>query len=171
MSNYFSLFLQSKTINWPTSSKTFNRNINLVSMCINDTWRKFSLSQGRFIFEGNRIFFVHRTNFPLEMIQQTIWISPDRWGTTSLSISITHCDKFLKYSFYRCCSTPSNNIPLMRIVQSVKHTKRRGSKVVKEGWMVHFTNRDSMVKFETTSSYLKWFTWFSEGSFYSNVFI
>ncbi|XP_008216191.1 serine/threonine-protein kinase D1 isoform X2 [Nasonia vitripennis] len=39
-------------------------------------------------------------------------------------------------------STPSNNIPLMRIVQSVKHTKRRGSKVLKEGWMVHFTNRD-----------------------------
>ncbi|KAJ4440673.1 hypothetical protein ANN_08821 [Periplaneta americana] len=30
----------------------------------------------------------------------------------------------------------------MRIVQSVKHTKRRGSKVIKEGWMVHFTNKD-----------------------------
>ncbi|XP_046421888.1 serine/threonine-protein kinase D3 isoform X1 [Neodiprion virginianus] len=39
-------------------------------------------------------------------------------------------------------SSPSNNIPLMRIVQSVKHTKRRGSKVLKEGWMVHFTSRD-----------------------------
>lgn len=33
----------------------------------------------------------------------------------------------------------------MRIVQSVKHTKRRGSKVMKEGWMVHFTNKDTMV--------------------------
>ncbi|XP_043497834.1 serine/threonine-protein kinase D3 isoform X3 [Polistes fuscatus] len=43
-------------------------------------------------------------------------------------------------------STPSNNIPLMRIVQSVKHTKRRGSKVLKEGWMVHFTNRDPVRK-------------------------
>ncbi|EFN67175.1 Serine/threonine-protein kinase D3 [Camponotus floridanus] len=42
-------------------------------------------------------------------------------------------------------STPSNNIPLMRIVQSVKHTKRRGSKVLKEGWMVHFTNRDPVI--------------------------
>jgi hypothetical protein len=42
-------------------------------------------------------------------------------------------------------SSPSNNIPLMRIVQSVKHTKRRGSKVIKEGWMVHFTNKDPMV--------------------------
>lgn len=38
--------------------------------------------------------------------------------------------------------SPSNNIPLMRIVQSVKHTKKRGSKVIKEGWMVHFTNKD-----------------------------
>ncbi|CAL1675744.1 unnamed protein product [Lasius platythorax] len=45
-----------------------------------------------------------------------------------------------------CSSTPSNNIPLMRIVQSVKHTKRRGSKVLKEGWMVHFTNRDPVRK-------------------------
>lgn len=44
-----------------------------------------------------------------------------------------------------CNSTPSNNIPLMRIVQSVKHTKKRGSKVLKEGWMVHFTNRDPIV--------------------------
>nr|XP_024216188.1 serine/threonine-protein kinase D3 [Halyomorpha halys] len=40
----------------------------------------------------------------------------------------------------------SNNIPLMRIVQSIKHTKRRGSKVLKEGWMVHFTNKDTMRK-------------------------
>lgn len=39
----------------------------------------------------------------------------------------------------------SNNIPLMRIVQSVKHTKRP-SKVLKDGWMVHFTNKDSMRK-------------------------
>ncbi|XP_046401511.1 serine/threonine-protein kinase D3 [Ischnura elegans] len=43
-------------------------------------------------------------------------------------------------------SVPSNNIPLMRIVQSVKHTKRRGSKVIKEGWMVHSTNKDRMRK-------------------------
>lgn len=41
--------------------------------------------------------------------------------------------------------TTSNNIPLMRMVQSVKNTKRP-SKVLKEGWMVHFTNKDSMRK-------------------------
>lgn len=43
-------------------------------------------------------------------------------------------------------SSPSANIPLMRIVQSVKHTKRRGSKVTKEGWLVHFTNKDRFVR-------------------------
>ncbi|KAF2360498.1 Protein kinase C-like phorbol ester/diacylglycerol-binding domain [Trinorchestia longiramus] len=37
--------------------------------------------------------------------------------------------------------SPANNIPLMRIAQSIKHTKRI-SKVVKEGWMVHFTNKN-----------------------------
>uniref|UniRef100_A0A8C6SKX5 Protein kinase domain-containing protein n=1 Tax=Neogobius melanostomus TaxID=47308 RepID=A0A8C6SKX5_9GOBI len=36
--------------------------------------------------------------------------------------------------------------PLMRIVQSVKHTKRRSSNVMKEGWMVHFTSKDTLRK-------------------------
>ncbi|XP_074641297.1 serine/threonine-protein kinase D3-like isoform X1 [Tubulanus polymorphus] len=40
--------------------------------------------------------------------------------------------------------TSSTNIPLMRIVQSMKHTKRTGSKVIREGWLVHFTSKDSM---------------------------
>ncbi|XP_071833350.1 serine/threonine-protein kinase D3-like isoform X2 [Apostichopus japonicus] len=40
----------------------------------------------------------------------------------------------------------SANIPLMRIVQSVKQTKRKGSQVLKEGWMVHYTDRDNMLK-------------------------
>ncbi|XP_014670843.1 PREDICTED: serine/threonine-protein kinase D1-like [Priapulus caudatus] len=35
-------------------------------------------------------------------------------------------------------------IPLQRIVQSVKNTKRRGSAGLKDGWMVHFTNKDSI---------------------------
>lgn len=43
-------------------------------------------------------------------------------------------------------SSPSANIPLQRIVQSVKHTKRRGSKILKEGWLVHFTNKDTTVR-------------------------
>ncbi|XP_067336646.1 serine/threonine-protein kinase D1 isoform X5 [Channa argus] len=40
----------------------------------------------------------------------------------------------------------SNNIPLMRVVQSVKHTKRKSSNVMKEGWMVHYTNKDTLRK-------------------------
>uniref|UniRef100_A0A3B4Y832 Protein kinase D1 n=1 Tax=Seriola lalandi dorsalis TaxID=1841481 RepID=A0A3B4Y832_SERLL len=39
----------------------------------------------------------------------------------------------------------SNNIPLMRVVQSVKHTKRKSSNVMKEGWMVHYTSKDTLV--------------------------
>lgn len=42
--------------------------------------------------------------------------------------------------------TMSNNIPLQRIVVSVKHTKRKGSKVLKQGWMVHFTSKDTLRK-------------------------
>uniref|UniRef100_A0A8C2IZ29 protein kinase C n=1 Tax=Cyprinus carpio TaxID=7962 RepID=A0A8C2IZ29_CYPCA len=30
----------------------------------------------------------------------------------------------------------SNNIPLMRVVQSIRHTKRKSSNVMKEGWLV-----------------------------------
>ncbi|CAG0887009.1 unnamed protein product [Cyprideis torosa] len=40
----------------------------------------------------------------------------------------------------------SSNIPLQRIVQSVRHTKKKASQVLKEGWMVHFTNREKEVK-------------------------
>ncbi|XP_055029144.1 serine/threonine-protein kinase D3 isoform X1 [Misgurnus anguillicaudatus] len=40
----------------------------------------------------------------------------------------------------------STNIPLMRVVQSVKHTKRRSSTMVKDGWMVHYTSRDNLRK-------------------------
>uniref|UniRef100_A0A673FU33 Serine/threonine-protein kinase n=1 Tax=Sinocyclocheilus rhinocerous TaxID=307959 RepID=A0A673FU33_9TELE len=40
----------------------------------------------------------------------------------------------------------STNIPLMRVVQSIKHTKRRSSTLVKEGWMVHYNSRDNLRK-------------------------
>lgn len=42
-------------------------------------------------------------------------------------------------------SNPGSNIPLQRVVVSVKHTKRKGSKLLKQGWMVHFTNKDMQV--------------------------
>ncbi|XP_059897758.1 serine/threonine-protein kinase D3-like [Gadus macrocephalus] len=47
----------------------------------------------------------------------------------------------------RAISPSTNtNIPLMRVVQSIKHTKRRSSTVVKEGWMVHYSSRDPLRK-------------------------
>ncbi|XP_038641995.1 serine/threonine-protein kinase D2 isoform X1 [Scyliorhinus canicula] len=39
-----------------------------------------------------------------------------------------------------------NNIPLMRVVQSVKQTKRKLSTTLKEGWVVHYSNRDALRK-------------------------
>ncbi len=42
--------------------------------------------------------------------------------------------------------TQSSNIPLMRVVQSIKHTRRAGSKLIREGWMVHYTDHDSTVR-------------------------
>uniref|UniRef100_A0A3B4Y893 Protein kinase D1 n=1 Tax=Seriola lalandi dorsalis TaxID=1841481 RepID=A0A3B4Y893_SERLL len=44
-----------------------------------------------------------------------------------------------------CSPSTSNNIPLMRVVQSVKHTKRKSSNVMKEGWMVHYTSKDTLL--------------------------
>lgn len=37
----------------------------------------------------------------------------------------------------------ANNIPLMRIAQSIKHTKKGGQSILKEGWLMHYTNKDS----------------------------
>uniref|UniRef100_A0A3P9P8Q9 Serine/threonine-protein kinase n=1 Tax=Poecilia reticulata TaxID=8081 RepID=A0A3P9P8Q9_POERE len=45
-----------------------------------------------------------------------------------------------------CSPSTSSNIPLMRVVQSVKHAKRRSSAAVKEGWMVHYSSRDNLVR-------------------------
>ncbi|VDN29425.1 unnamed protein product [Cylicostephanus goldi] len=39
----------------------------------------------------------------------------------------------------------SQNIPLMRVVMSKKQTKRKNNKVLKEGWVVHYTNQMNMV--------------------------
>ncbi|TNN15805.1 Serine/threonine-protein kinase D1 [Schistosoma japonicum] len=39
------------------------------------------------------------------------------------------------------------NIPLMRVVQSVRHTKRSGSGlIIRETWMVHRTNKDPILR-------------------------
>lgn len=33
----------------------------------------------------------------------------------------------------------------MRVVQSVRQTTRRSSTAIKEGWMVHYSNKDTLV--------------------------
>ncbi|KAK6015736.1 hypothetical protein OSTOST_18811, partial [Ostertagia ostertagi] len=43
-------------------------------------------------------------------------------------------------------STESQNIPLMRVVMSKKQTKRKSNKILKEGWVVHYTNQMNMRK-------------------------
>ncbi|XP_020642876.3 serine/threonine-protein kinase D2 [Pogona vitticeps] len=37
-------------------------------------------------------------------------------------------------------------IPLMRVVQSIRQTTRKSSTVLKEGWLVHFSNKDTLRK-------------------------
>jgi len=46
----------------------------------------------------------------------------------------------------RVASANMPNIPVQRVVQSVKQTKRVNPKTLKEGWLVHFTKKDSMPK-------------------------
>ena len=36
-------------------------------------------------------------------------------------------------------------IPLMRVVQSVRHTTRKSSTTLREGWVVHYSNKDTLV--------------------------
>ncbi|XP_024282076.1 serine/threonine-protein kinase D3 isoform X1 [Oncorhynchus tshawytscha] len=40
----------------------------------------------------------------------------------------------------------SSYIPLMRVVQSVRHSKRQASGVLREGWLLHHTNTDTLRK-------------------------
>uniref|UniRef100_A0A3Q4BDL6 Uncharacterized protein n=1 Tax=Mola mola TaxID=94237 RepID=A0A3Q4BDL6_MOLML len=45
-----------------------------------------------------------------------------------------------------CFPCFSTYIPLMRLVQTVHHTKRRAGEVLREGWLLHFTNTDALRK-------------------------
>uniref|UniRef100_A0A671VIU8 Protein kinase D4 n=1 Tax=Sparus aurata TaxID=8175 RepID=A0A671VIU8_SPAAU len=58
---------------------------------------------------------------------------------------------FLSFSrpFVLCPSISpcfSSYIPLMRLVQTVHHTKRRAGGVLREGWLLHHTNTDALRK-------------------------
>uniref|UniRef100_A0AAR2K4J4 Serine/threonine-protein kinase n=1 Tax=Pygocentrus nattereri TaxID=42514 RepID=A0AAR2K4J4_PYGNA len=54
--------------------------------------------------------------------------------------------KFSVSTCFLMSQSTTNNIPLMRVVQSIKHTKRKTSNVMKEGWLVHFTSKDTLRK-------------------------
>ncbi|XP_032811740.2 serine/threonine-protein kinase D1-like isoform X1 [Petromyzon marinus] len=80
--------------------------------------------------EGDRELRPPRGGTPVPEMGEGIDLDPENDGDTSRVIS----------------PSTSNNIPLMRVVQSIKHTKRKNSLLIKEGWMVHFTNKDTLRK-------------------------
>uniref|UniRef100_A0A8P4KGX8 protein kinase C n=1 Tax=Dicentrarchus labrax TaxID=13489 RepID=A0A8P4KGX8_DICLA len=51
--------------------------------------------------------------------------------------------KDCKFNCHKRCAV---YIPLMRVVQSVRQTTRRSSTAIKEGWMVHYSNKDTLRK-------------------------
>uniref|UniRef100_A0A8C8E0D6 Protein kinase D4 n=1 Tax=Oryzias sinensis TaxID=183150 RepID=A0A8C8E0D6_9TELE len=60
-----------------------------------------------------------------------------------LSLSLNFSSDVLNFFFSPCFSS---NIPLMRVVQSVHHTKRRPAGTLREGWLLHHTNTDALRK-------------------------
>ncbi|XP_072345764.1 serine/threonine-protein kinase D3-like [Scyliorhinus torazame] len=58
--------------------------------------------------------------------------SPTDWGAEQSSETIS--------------PRSSNNIPLMRVVQSLRHAKRKCSTVLVEGWLMHYSKIDSLRK-------------------------
>nr|XP_023398954.1 LOW QUALITY PROTEIN: serine/threonine-protein kinase D2 [Loxodonta africana] len=42
--------------------------------------------------------------------------------------------------------SPLGYIPLMRVVQSVRHTTRKSSTTLREGWVVHYSSKDTLRK-------------------------
>lgn len=77
------------------------------------------------------------------------------WNSLNELLSVgrrSECENISLLTYFDFSSpSTSNNIPLMRVVQSVKHTKRRSSTVMKEGWMVHYTSKDTLVRGQNCS--------------------
>ncbi|KAK2158106.1 hypothetical protein LSH36_177g04119 [Paralvinella palmiformis] len=72
------------------------------------------------------------------------WAAPG--GLLDTCVKLSHLSYDLLTQVLPRLPNQSSNIPLMRVVQSVKHTKRTGSKIIREGWMVHYTERDGARK-------------------------
>ncbi|XP_074555478.1 protein kinase D4 isoform X2 [Halichoeres trimaculatus] len=72
----------------------------------------------------------------------TLEISDDEMDADSETPEVKEAEP-LRESMSPCFSS---NIPLMRVVQSVHHTKRRAGGVLREGWLLHHTNTDTLRK-------------------------
>ncbi|XP_065661834.1 serine/threonine-protein kinase D3 isoform X3 [Hydra vulgaris] len=55
-------------------------------------------------------------------------------------------EDLINYAKQEVSETISNQIPLQRLAMSVRNRKMRGSKILKSGWMVHFTESDKSKK-------------------------
>ncbi|XP_067379494.1 protein kinase D4 isoform X1 [Channa argus] len=73
----------------------------------------------------------------------TLDMSDDEMSTEGHSVAETKEEVLLREQMSPCFST---YIPLMRLVQSVHHTKRRVGGVLREGWLLHHTNTDTLRK-------------------------
>ncbi|XP_037615294.1 protein kinase D4 isoform X1 [Sebastes umbrosus] len=67
----------------------------------------------------------------------------DEMSTDGDSMTETKEDELPREQMSPCFSS---NIPLMRLVQSVHHSKRRPGGVLREGWLLHHTNTDTLRK-------------------------
>ncbi|XP_023136187.1 serine/threonine-protein kinase D3 isoform X2 [Amphiprion ocellaris] len=70
-------------------------------------------------------------------------ISDDEMSSDGDSLAETEEAEQLREPMSPCFSS---NIPLMRLVQSVHHTKRRAGGVLREGWLLHHTDTDTLRK-------------------------
>uniref|UniRef100_A0A3Q1HI78 protein kinase C n=1 Tax=Anabas testudineus TaxID=64144 RepID=A0A3Q1HI78_ANATE len=70
-------------------------------------------------------------------------ISDDEMSTDRDSLVETKEEQPPREAMSPCFST---YIPLMRLVQSVHHTKRRAGGVLREGWLLHHTDTDTLRK-------------------------
>ncbi|XP_044040941.1 protein kinase D4 isoform X1 [Siniperca chuatsi] len=73
----------------------------------------------------------------------TLELSDDEMSTDGDSMIEIKEDEQLREPMSPCFSS---YIPLMRLVQTVHHTKRRAGGVLREGWLLHHTNTDTMRK-------------------------
>ncbi|KAM7366418.1 hypothetical protein PAMP_015856 [Pampus punctatissimus] len=78
-----------------------------------------------------------------ELSSMTLEISNDETSADGESMTEAKEVEQLREPMSPCFSS---NIPLMRLVQSVHHTKRRAGGVLREGWLLHHTNTDTLRK-------------------------